>query len=128
MLSFFSVYDGYKCVITLAEKVLRLLRLVLVYYFIGLSQTGTVFLKPVAIRLIIRHEGSYFIPKFRRMVHVEQMTYFMDNYVVFVENNGSRVYHTYDCPEFSKSNFWAYSRKLAEAQGFNPCPTCGGVP
>ncbi len=53
---------------------------------------------------------------------------FMDSYVVFVENNGSNLYHTYDCSLFSKSNFWAYSRKLAEAQGFNACPTCGGVP
>ena len=53
---------------------------------------------------------------------------FMDNYVVFVENNGSRVYHTYDCEEFSKSNFWAYSRKLAESNGFGPCAVCGGKP
>jgi len=53
---------------------------------------------------------------------------FLDSYVVFVENNGSGHYHTYDCEDFSKSNFWAYSRKLAEAQGFNPCPTCGGMP
>lgn len=53
---------------------------------------------------------------------------FMDNYVVFVENNGSRVYHTYDCDKFSKSNFWAYSRKLAESNGFGPCSVCGGKP
>lgn len=53
---------------------------------------------------------------------------FMDNYVVFVENNGTRVYHTYDCEQFSKSNFWAYSRKLAESNGFSPCSICGGKP
>lgn len=53
---------------------------------------------------------------------------FMDNYVVFVENNDSRVYHTYDCEEFSRSNFWAYSRKLAESNGFGPCPICKGRP
>ena len=53
---------------------------------------------------------------------------FMDAYVVFVENNGSGYYHTYDCTDFTRSNFWAYSRKLAEAQGFAPCPTCGGRP
>lgn len=51
---------------------------------------------------------------------------FLDTYVVFVENDGSRVYHTYDCARFSKKNFWAYSRKLAEAEGFEPCSTCGG--
>ena len=53
---------------------------------------------------------------------------FLDSYVVFVENNKTNHYHTYDCTEFSKSNFWAYSRKLAEAQGFTACPTCGGMP
>ena len=53
---------------------------------------------------------------------------FLDSYVVFVENNGSNHYHTYDCGIFTKSNFWAYSRKLAEAQGFTACPTCGGMP
>lgn len=53
---------------------------------------------------------------------------FMDKYVVFVENNNSKVYHTYDCEEFSRSNFWAYSRKLAESNGFGPCEVCGGKP
>lgn len=53
---------------------------------------------------------------------------FMDTYVVFVENNGSGVYHTYDCTKFGKTNFWAYSRKLAENSGFVPCPACGGKP
>lgn len=53
---------------------------------------------------------------------------FMDSYVVFVQNDDSRVYHTYDCESFTKSNFWAYSRKLAESNGFDPCPICGGRP
>ena len=53
---------------------------------------------------------------------------FLDTYVVFVENDGTNHYHTYDCSAFSKRNFWAYSRKLAEAQGFIACPACGGTP
>lgn len=53
---------------------------------------------------------------------------FLDTYVVFVENDKSGYYHTYDCENFPKSSFWAYSRKLAEAQGFQPCPVCGGTP
>ncbi len=52
---------------------------------------------------------------------------FLDSFVVFVENDGSRVYHTYDCARFSKTNFWAYSRKLAESAGFGPCSTCRGI-
>lgn len=51
---------------------------------------------------------------------------FLDKYVVFVVNDDSRVYHTYDCDRFTKKDFWAYSRKLAESNGFGPCPACGG--
>ena len=53
---------------------------------------------------------------------------FMDSYVVFVENDKSNHYHTYDCDSFAQNKFWAYSRKLAEAQGFTACPVCGGMP
>ena len=53
---------------------------------------------------------------------------FMDSYVVFVENDGSGTYHTYGCSNFARNSFWAYSRKLAEAQGFHPCPVCKGTP
>lgn len=51
---------------------------------------------------------------------------FMDTYIVFVNNNGSNLYHTFDCRYFTKSNFWAYSRKLAENYGYSPCPDCCG--
>ena len=53
---------------------------------------------------------------------------FLDAYVVFVEDNGSKLFHTYDCSEFSKTNFWAYNRKLAEDKGYSPCPVCVGAP
>lgn len=53
---------------------------------------------------------------------------FLDSYVVLVENDGTNYYHTYDCSKFTETSFWAYSRKLAEAQGFTPCPSCGGMP
>ena len=51
---------------------------------------------------------------------------FMDSYVVFVEDDGTGNYHRYDCGKFSKKNFWAYSRKLAERQGYTPCAQCFG--
>lgn len=50
---------------------------------------------------------------------------FMDSYVVFVNNSsGTGYYHRYDCSHFTKSNFWAYSRKLAENNGYQACPYC----
>lgn len=49
---------------------------------------------------------------------------FMDSYVVFVEDDGTGCYHRYGCSRFLKKNFWAYSRKLAERQGYTPCAVC----
>ena len=51
---------------------------------------------------------------------------FMDSYVVFVENDGTGYYHKYGCENFAQTSFWAYSRKLAEANGYTPCPNCFG--
>lgn len=53
---------------------------------------------------------------------------FMDDHVVFVEDDRTGYYHTYDCANFAKEKFWAYSRKLAEANSYKPCPVCGGRP
>lgn len=49
---------------------------------------------------------------------------FLDKYVVFVEDNGTRYYHCYDCEDFTQTSFWTYSPKLAQAQGFKACPKC----
>ena len=53
---------------------------------------------------------------------------FLDKYVVFVEDDDSGFYHSYDCSQFSKKDFWAFSRKLAEHEGYTPCPICHGLP
>ena len=52
---------------------------------------------------------------------------FYDTYVVFV-NQGTtdRYYHKYSCPDFSRQQFVAYSPKLAESNGYHPCPVCCG--
>lgn len=49
---------------------------------------------------------------------------FMDAHVVFVENDGSNYYHKYDCRNFTKKKYWAYSKKLAQSTGYKPCPIC----
>lgn len=50
---------------------------------------------------------------------------FMDQYVVFVNNEeDAEYYHSYDCSQFNKSNFFAYNTKLAESRGYSPCPYC----
>lgn len=56
----------------------------------------------------------------------EKKLKFMDTYVVFVEDDGTGWYHSYDCPYFTQQSFWAYSRKLAEKNNYKPCPHCFG--
>lgn len=52
---------------------------------------------------------------------------FYDTYVVFVMLSSSdKYYHKYDCSLFTQKNFVAYSTKLAEANGYSPCPNCIG--
>ena len=54
-------------------------------------------------------------------------TEFYDTYVVFVmTGSANRYYHKYDCPEFTRRSFVAYSTRLAEANGYTPCPICIG--
>lgn len=49
---------------------------------------------------------------------------FIDTHVVFVENDGTGYYHSYDCEQFEKQSYWAYSTNLAISEGFTPCPEC----
>lgn len=50
---------------------------------------------------------------------------FYDSYVVFVMlSSNDKYYHKYDCQDFTQKNFLAYSTKLAESNGYSPCPKC----
>lgn len=50
---------------------------------------------------------------------------FMDRNVVFVEDDGSGLYHRYGCSRFAAKTFAVYSRKQAVAAGYSACPDCG---
>ena len=49
---------------------------------------------------------------------------FIDHHVVFIENDGTRYYHSYSCPRFKKQSYWAYSTNIAVSRGYEPCPDC----
>ena len=60
-----------------------------------------------------------------QMKDYEAEAEFIDEYVVFVIiNNADRYYHKYSCPNFTQRNFLAYSVRLAESNGYTPCPVC----
>lgn len=53
---------------------------------------------------------------------------FYDDHVVFVMLSSSdKLYHRYSCSQFTKKNFLSYSTKLAESNGYTPCPECIGT-
>ena len=49
---------------------------------------------------------------------------FMDKYVVFVFEDNSNNYHTYECFENYDGSFWAYNIHAAESKDYTPCPDC----
>lgn len=56
---------------------------------------------------------------------MEEEIGFYDDYVVFVMlGSSSKYYHKYDCEDFTRRNFLAYSTKLAEANGYSACSKC----
>lgn len=49
---------------------------------------------------------------------------FMDKFVVFVENDGTDLYHSYGCSDFKKKDFWVFNPSYARDQGYEPCEKC----
>ena len=49
---------------------------------------------------------------------------FIDEFVVFVEDNGTNYYHKYQCSEFIGDGFWAFNVEAARGEGYRPCPLC----
>lgn len=60
----------------------------------------------------------------REVGALRQKTDFVDSHIVFIENDGTGYYHSYDCAHFKKNSYWAYSKNLAISQGYEPCPDC----
>lgn len=49
---------------------------------------------------------------------------FVDEYVVFVEDDGTNLYHKIDCYRFKRESFWIYNVPTAENYDYSPCPLC----
>lgn len=55
---------------------------------------------------------------------MEEAYEFMNQYVVFVSDDGTHTYHLYGCEDLTIDSFWAYNRALAESNGNTACPIC----
>jgi len=49
---------------------------------------------------------------------------FMNDYVVIVSDDGTKLYHKYDCSRLDLSYFWVYNTEAAEVEGYSACPYC----
>lgn len=54
----------------------------------------------------------------------EELVDFVDNYVVFVEDDGTNYYHKYECYRFKGDYFWAFNIEAARDKGYKACPYC----
>ena len=57
---------------------------------------------------------------------LQEKTAFFDQNAVCVNDDGSLLYHRYGCARLEPDQCRIYSRKTAEAGGYEPCPDCFG--
>jgi cell division protein FtsB len=48
----------------------------------------------------------------------------LDSWIVFIENDGTKYYHKYECNKFVGDDCWAHNIEYAEYIGYKPCPNC----
>lgn len=49
---------------------------------------------------------------------------FFDRCVVFIEDDGTNLYHKYECDQFKGNSFWALNVEAAKGRGYSPCSKC----
>ncbi len=54
----------------------------------------------------------------------KEMIDFVNDYVVFIEDDGTELYHKYDCIRFKGESFWVYNLVAAENRGYTKCYYC----
>lgn len=59
---------------------------------------------------------------------LEEKSYYVDRNIAFIREDGTRVYHRYDCfmYKYSDSPFSVYSISSAMNKGYKPCSYCRG--
>lgn len=54
----------------------------------------------------------------------QNLAEFVDNYVAFIEDDGTKNYHKFGCSEFKGEAFWIYNTQAAQKNGYSACPYC----
>lgn len=53
-----------------------------------------------------------------------QLARFVDNHVAFIEDDGTNLYHKFDCTRFKGRYFWVYNVEKARSLGYYECSRC----
>lgn len=69
----------------------------------------------------LNNENSNLQSTVREYIHLAN---FVDDCVVFVEDDGTNLYHKFDCYRFKENSFWVYNIEAAESKGYYACPVC----
>lgn len=74
-------------------------------------------------------KSSYITELNSRIGNLQLKANFLDNNVVIVWDDGTKLYHKYGCTHrdiFKTTTFWAYNIEAAKQLGYRPCPYCCG--
>ena len=85
-------------------------------------QEWHVYMLALAIALILSILIN--ISQLDKIMAYEDLATFVDRYVVCIENDGSELYHKFDCYKFDGESFLVYNISKAERLGYSPCPSC----
>lgn len=58
------------------------------------------------------------------MDYLYDLAFILDEYVVFVENDGTNLYHSYECTLFEGYDYMLYDIDYVEELGYSPCKGC----
>ena len=59
-----------------------------------------------------------------QMGTLEQKTDFFDTHIVFLQEDDTNIFHSYDCEKFTRHGYRAYNKQQALSLGYTPCPQC----
>lgn len=72
---------------------------------------------------LARWEEAYTDLESRTEILREKADFFV-SHIVFVQDDKTNHFHSYDCDKFSRNGYLAYNKEQALSLGYEPCPIC----
>lgn len=55
---------------------------------------------------------------------LREKTDFLDAHIVFLQEDNTDIFHSFDCEKFTRNGYRAYNKQQALSLGYFPCPDC----